>query len=114
MMNLQDIREMSMLEEIELWVVNDGDLYPTIQCINKNLARKMIRGTYDSEKAPKAYYGVVCMGMKNYFNQCCEASPFFRWYHLLSVKDRNILCLRLVNYYWEDIENRVDDIRKNK
>lgn len=53
--------------ELELYVENDGDLYrQMVKPIQKNLARKMVNGTYRPVAAEKAWLYLMDAGAKKY------------------------------------------------
>ena len=52
--------------ELELFLVNDWNSYRHLQDCISNLERKVARGTYDSERAPKIFKYPVETAAKEY------------------------------------------------
>lgn len=67
------------VRELVLFIDNDGDLYrQRTTPIMKNLAKKMLKGTYDSEKAVKLWKYLADDGAKKYQKEFgTEDSPIF-------------------------------------
>ena len=58
------------VDELLLYIENDGDLYrQRAQPIMRNLAKKMLKGTYDPAQAPKAWRYLVDDGAKKYVKE---------------------------------------------
>lgn len=53
--------------ELQLFIENDGDLYrQQMEPIQKNLVRKLLKGTYDHKQAPKLWLYLVDNGARKY------------------------------------------------
>ena len=53
-------------DELDLWLENEGKLYPKKQAIIKNLQKKRAKGKYDAAKAPKLWLYLVNDAAKMY------------------------------------------------
>jgi len=75
----QDDDDIDALRELLLFIENDGDLYrQRAQPIMKNLAKKMVKGTYDSDRAVTAWKYLADAGAKKYQKEFgTEDSPIF-------------------------------------
>lgn len=55
--------------ELELYIDNDGQLYAKRLSILKNVARRVVKGTYDATKAPKLWLYLIDAGAKKYVKE---------------------------------------------
>ena len=96
-----DIDE-TALTELELFIDNDADLYRqrTIPMI-LNVARKIKRGTYNPELAPKLWQYLVDDGARKYNNMF--GTPGARQ-TIFNKQVRNELARRYANQYWHEIK----------
>jgi len=82
--------------ELFLYATNTSELYPQICAIVRNLAKKLAKGIYDSDKAIIAFYHVV-----NTANNLYK-----KWYgYGFSVTDRYTAAVDMRDYYYENIVN---------
>ena len=99
--------------EILLCVENDGDIYrQRTDNLLQNYARKVVKGTFDIEKAPKGFIRPVEEEMKKYCKEYCESG--FKWFKLLTVQERKEVAYELFHGYLEEIYDRAEELRKNK
>lgn len=94
--------------ELSLYIENTGNLYRTRTTgIILNLAKKYEKGTFDTEKALKAFYNLACEGAKLYAREFANPTE---WNKIFSVSDRKICAMELLEYYFENIngENPLD------
>lgn len=55
--------------ELRLYIENEGQLYPTVQAIQKSLRTKMARGQYDPNLAVKAFMNLANRGAQMYVRE---------------------------------------------
>lgn len=99
--------------EILLCVENDGDIYE--RCTDgllQNYARKVVKGTFDVNKAVKGLVRPVEMEMKKY-NRMYGGSDS-KWFSLLTVQERKEVAYELLLGYLEDINDRANELKSNK
>lgn len=71
----------SEARELELWIENDGDLYRGMHLpIIENLMRRWRKGTYDHNKAVKAFLNLADEGAKSYVEEF--GSPDSAWHEI--------------------------------
>lgn len=88
--------------EIFLWSVNTIDLQPKLNAIISNLRKKYNKGTYDKEKAIKAWEYLVLDAI-NLYNKEFEEEPIH-----LSVAQRRRVAQVLRDRYEEDVMEQED------
>lgn len=97
-------KDESAMDELELYIENDGDLYrQQFIPIIKNIKRKIKNGTYDHTKAPKLWSYFVENGAKKYAREF--ASSQAEWKNIFVKPDRMILSQKLADYYYDAILN---------
>jgi len=90
------------MDELELSVENDGDLYrQQFQPIIKNLQRKIKSGKYNHELAPKLWMYYVDNGAKKY----AKENGISDWHQVFTKKDRMVLAKKLADYHYDEIKN---------
>jgi hypothetical protein len=86
--------------ELELFAINDGDLYrQRVQPIIKNLKKKIKSGKYDAKLALKAWQYAADDAAKKYVKE--YGSPGDK---MFSVQDRKDVAKKLQEYYQEEID----------
>jgi len=100
--------------ELAIFIDNDGQLYrQMVVPIQKNLVTKMARGTYDSEKAHKAFYNLAVEGAKRYTNT--HGGRGAVWHEMFSVADRKAAAAELLAGFEEEAElGNYDDLLPKK
>ena len=79
--------DMHAVNELRLFIENDRDLYrQQFMPIIENIKRKLSRGIYDPEKAPKLWLYLVDNGAKKYTN--LFYSKGCRWFHMFPIEVR--------------------------
>lgn len=77
-------------EARELYLVanNESRLYPMIQAVEKNLAKKIVKGVYDAEKATVAFFHVATEASRQYMRDYGYAfSVTDRWTAAQDMRD---------------------------
>lgn len=89
--------------ELELFIVNDGDLYrQNIQPVIKNLAKKMAKGTYNHDLAVKLWNYTAGFGAQKYTRE--HGGSGNGSYGLFSPATRKRVAGALANYYLEEVQ----------
>ena len=73
-----------MVMDLKLTCDNDGDAYNQRQSIEKNLVRRMKKGTYDRDKSPKLWGYLVDSCAKNYAKSSFQG----KWHRVFNVPTR--------------------------
>lgn len=87
--------------ELSLYAVNDSRTYfgittPTIN----NLRKKVVKGTYEEEKALKAFEHVAQYAAKRY---AYDFDNVRNWYKLFNAATRRVVAKDMLEYYSEQI-----------
>lgn len=89
------------LRELQLFIDNDGELYErSVVPIQQNLVRKMEKGNYDPDKAPKVFSHLVDRGAKKYAREFSSSER--DWNTIFNKATRDALAER----YARDFEMR--------
>ncbi len=98
--------------ELELYIVNDGDLYrQRAQPIIKNLAKKMLKGTYSHIKAAKLWAYLADAGAQKYTKDFDARGASS--YGIFSKADRVAVGKSLADNYREGVQELAGDNRKS-
>ena len=82
--------------ELMLYAINNGELYRRqITPVINSLRKKVVKGTYDNEKAVDAWYYVACSASQMY-----DKDFGYRF----SVTDRFTAAVEMEKYFKEDVE----------
>lgn len=102
-----------LIAEIKLAALNDADLYRQQgKPIIDNLAKKMVKGTFDAEKAVKLYQYLADNAVKKYsVEQMGARSPTLT---ILSKPEREILAQHLFEAFAEEIQDTAEQMRSRK
>lgn len=97
-----EVKHTNESRELSLFACNDYATYtnaimPAIRCLSK----KINAGTFDNEKAIKAFYNVATFAAKKYSRDYCDANT--KYYKIFSTADRRLTAEDLLDYYMEDI-----------
>ena len=98
---------MDMVNELYLYAVNTRKLYDLARNICKNLAKKINKGTYQEDKALKAFYNLANLTAYEYW---LEFRNGYKWFYIASTATRRELAKTLLDYYKEDIEELADEL----
>lgn len=91
--------------ELELFIENDADLYRQQHIpILQNLWRKMVKGTYDHEKAVKLWGYLVESGAKKYAREF--DAPGASWHAVFNIPTREAVARSLAETGRRALENR--------
>ena len=102
-----------LIAEIKLAALNDADLYRQQgKPIIDNLAKKMVKGTFDAEKAVKLYQYLADNAVKKYsVEQMGARSPTLT---ILSKPERELLAQHLFEAFAEEIQDTAEQMRSRK
>lgn len=108
-MNKQE--KLGLMPDVTLYIENNGTLYNNvIMPVCNNLARKKFKGSYDDEKAKKAWYDVVNYGLQRYFVDVYkkyyadEYGYISAWHYLLTTAERRQIADELQAFYAEKVD----------
>ena len=94
--------------ELELYVENDGDLYrQMVKPIQKNLARKMVGGTYRPIAAEKAWLYLIDAGAKKYTREFGTPDA-----HIFSAATRRFVAARFARHFESEVKSGEIDVGK--
>ena len=80
------LRGPTEVRELSLYCENDGDLHrQQVQPIEKNLAKRLAKGTYDHEKSKKLWGYLADNCAKKYAKEFGDGTP---WHKMFSTADR--------------------------
>lgn len=108
-MNKQE--KLGLMTDVTLHIENGGTFYDNvIMPLCNNLARKKFKGSYDDEKAKKAWYNVVNYGLQRYFIDVYkkyyadEYGHISAWYNLLTTHERRQIADELQHFYTQEVD----------
>lgn len=91
------------VNELILTTINHRDIYhSTIKPTIRRLAKKMVKGTYDHDKALKVFYNIAIEGARSYHD--IHGSWGSKWYQIFTVADRKQAAKEMLAYYMDEIE----------
>lgn len=112
-MNKQE--KLGLMTDVTLHIENGGTFYDNvIMPLCNNLARKKFKGTYDDEKAKKAWYNVVNYGLQRYYKDVYqeyyadEYGNISAWHYLLTTSGRRQIADELAAFYAGEIDFLTD------
>ncbi len=95
--------------ELELFIVNDGDLYrQNIGPVVKNLAKKMAKGTYKHDLAVKLWLYTAGFGAQKYTKE--HGGSGNGSYGSFSPADRKAVAKELADYYLDEVKEAAERI----
>lgn len=101
----QDITSTDDVDELVLYITNDGDLYRSRALpIISNLARKLKRGSYDKDLAIKAWQYLADDGVRKYDREFVSGQGKL----FLDKATRTAIAKELRDYYEEQVEDEAD------
>ena len=97
----KSISNPSAARDLELYAVNDGELYAgIIRSTVANMARKMRRGCYDADKAVKAWEYVAEAAAKKYAREFARVGE---WCSLFNLATRRETAEALAEYFADNV-----------
>lgn len=100
-----------LINDFTLYIENNSDLYRGMIIPTCNsLARKKYKGSYDDEKARRAWYNVVNYGLQGYFFDVYkkyyadEYSHISAWHYLLTTSERQQIADELQAFYAREVD----------
>lgn len=103
--------KLGLMADITIYIENTGTFYDNvIMPVCNSLARKKFKGSYDDEKAKKAWYNVVNYGLQRYFKdvyQKCYADEYGHlsaWHYLLTTSERRQIADELQAFYASEVD----------
>ena len=101
----QDITSTDDVDELVLYITNDGDLYRSRALhIISNLARKLKRGSYDKDLAIKAWQYLADDGVRKYDKEFVSGQGKL----FLDKATRTAIAKELRDYYEEQVEDEAN------
>jgi hypothetical protein len=108
-----------LINDFTLYIENNSDLYRgMIIPVCNSLARKKFKGSYDDEKARRAWYNVVNYGLQRYYKdvyQKCYVDEYgyiSTWYNLLTTSERQQIADELQAFYAGEVGFLTDRLIK--
>ena len=99
---MTDMEKEVLINDVTLYIENNGDLYrEMIIPICESLGRKKYNGTFDSEKALKAWYNVAVWGLKKYHKYIYDGPG--HWYDILTTSERRQVADELQAFYADEV-----------
>ncbi len=87
--------------ELFLYATNSGDLYRrSITPAIENLRKKVVKGTYDADKAADLFYYIATAASDMYYKE---------FGYKFSVSDRFTAAVDMVNYYYEEVTYELEE-----
>lgn len=93
--------------ELQLYIVNDGQLYKQAQSIMTNLRKKIKRGVYDPEKAVDLWMYLATAGAKKYMKE--YGSPNGRIQDIFPKSVRYNVAQLLADDYEEELQDGLNE-----
>tara|TARA_R100000501_G_C2588045_1_gene88978 strand:- start:352 stop:696 length:345 start_codon:yes stop_codon:yes gene_type:complete len=92
----------AVAEELRQFIANDYDLYRQQETpIRANLERKVKRGTYNHDKAPKLWLYLVTSGARKYVKEHCSKGDTIR--RIFPLKMREELAQKLADDWADEL-----------
>lgn len=108
-----------LINDFTLYIENNSDLYRGMIVPTCNsLARKKFKGSYDDEKAKRAWYSVVNYGLQGYFFDVYkkyyaeEYGHIPAWHYLLATSERRQIADELQAFYAGEVDFLTDRLIK--
>lgn len=116
-MNKQE--KLGLMTDVTLHIENGGTFYDNvIMPLCNNLARKKFKGSYDDNKAKRAWYNVVNYGLQRYFVDVYqkyyadEYGNMSAWHYLLTTSERQQIADELQAFYTQEVDFLTDRLVK--
>lgn len=116
-MNKQE--KLDIMADATIYIENTCMIYDNvIMPVCNNLARKKFKGSYDDEKAKKAWYNVVNYGLQRYYKEVYQEyysdkyGHISAWHYLLTTSERRQIADELQHFYAEDVNFLTDRLIK--
>lgn len=108
-MNKQE--KLGLMADVTIYIENTRTFYDNVIIpVCNNLARKKFKGSYDDEKAKKAWYNVVNYGLQRYFKEVYQEyyadkyGHISAWYYLLTTSERRQIADELQHFYAQEVD----------
>lgn len=103
------IPDTAAAHELALWAVNDGDLYDRqARAILDNLARKIVAGTYDADKAPTLWGYLADTAAQKYTK--AHGTPGGSSFGIFGKATRQLAAVEIGEHYAEMLEERAAEL----
>lgn len=116
-MNKQE--KLGIMADVTIYIENTRMIYDNvIMPLCNNLARKKYKGSYDDEKAKKAWSNVVNYGLQRYFKNVYkkyyadEYGNISAWHYLLTTSERRQIADELQAFYASEVDFLTDRLIK--
>ncbi len=108
-MNQQE--KLGLMADVTIYIENTRMIYDNVIIpVCNNLARKKFKGSYDDEKAKKAWYNVVNYGLQRYFVDVYKKyyadkyGHISAWHYLLTTRERQQIADELQAFYAREVD----------
>lgn len=103
--------KLGIMADVTIYIENTRMIYDNVIIpLCNSLARKKFKGSYDDDKAKKAWYNVVNYGLQRYFVDVYqeyyadEYGHFSAWHYLLTTSERKQIADELQAFYAEEVD----------
>lgn len=103
--------KLGLMADVTIYIENTRTFYDNvIMPVCNNLARKRFKGSYDDEKAKKAWYDVVNYGLQGYFVDVYQEyyadkyGNISAWHYLLTTSERRQIADELQAFYAGEVD----------
>lgn len=97
-------------EELVLYIDNTYELYGQKQSIQKNLIRKLNKGSYDASLAPKLWGYLVQEGAKRYVQEMGESFQGMPWHKVFPTSIRQEAAQQMAADFEAEVDVAEDDL----
>lgn len=108
-MNKQE--KLDIMADVTIYIENTRMIYDNVIVpVCNNLARKKFKGSYDANKAKKAWYNVVNYGLQHYYKEVYQeyyANEYGHvpaWHYLLTTSERHQIADELQAFYAGEVD----------
>lgn len=99
------------IRELYLYIVNTEPQYRQAQTIMDNLAKKVVKGTYDEALALKAWQNLADRAASQYDREYGSDGGSMKW---ISKADRTEVAKQLQEYFQEELDEKVEKLGGKK
>lgn len=99
------------IRELSLYIPNNEPLYRQAQSIIENLAKKIVKGTYDETLALKAWQNLADRGAAQYDREFGSNGGSMKW---ISKSDRTEVAKQLQEYFQDELDEKVESLKSDK
>lgn len=111
--------KLGIMADVTIYIENTRMIYDNVIIpLCNSLARKKFKGSYDDEKAKKAWYNVVNYGLQRYFVDVYQEyyankyGNISAWHYLLTTSERQQIADELQHFYAEEVDFLTDRLIK--